>query len=261
MTLYLLSEWEINGYNDSDFECAVWDTEQNEVRCILLGSTRFAGSYSGEHIVRDNLPQDVVEAARIWLRDVYLGRLKAMDAFDRDHPDDIEVNDRVVLTKGKRGHAYTRVQDDCPKCDGSGKWVNPHNDQDVRECFACSGSGSQDRFEKVTVDGKVQWDQFEEGITGTVLWVGTFRQIYDRGYNKRGRNTLSVRVVTDDGRMFTTELSNLRLERDYTSHQELLDRAEWFSYTGKFGAVLNSRYAWDSDNPFLKALYKGDKDA
>jgi hypothetical protein len=29
----------------------------------------------------------------------------------------------------------------CPKCGGSGDWVNPNNPNDVRDCFKCRGKG------------------------------------------------------------------------------------------------------------------------
>jgi hypothetical protein len=46
--LHRLTEWEDNGYDDSDFWVSVYDDETNEVRAVLAGSTRFAGNAPGE---------------------------------------------------------------------------------------------------------------------------------------------------------------------------------------------------------------------
>lgn len=46
--LHRLTEWEDNGYDDSDFWVSVYDDETNEVRAVLSGSTRFAG-YAPDH--------------------------------------------------------------------------------------------------------------------------------------------------------------------------------------------------------------------
>lgn len=45
--LHRLTEWEDNGYNDSDFWVSVYDDEKNAVRAVLKGSTRFAGYHDG----------------------------------------------------------------------------------------------------------------------------------------------------------------------------------------------------------------------
>jgi hypothetical protein len=45
--LHRLTEWEDNGYNDSDFWVSVYDDAANEVHAVLKGSTRFAGYSDG----------------------------------------------------------------------------------------------------------------------------------------------------------------------------------------------------------------------
>jgi len=46
--LHRLTDWEDNGYNDSDFWVSVYDDEKNVVRAVLKGSTRFAGFFGGD---------------------------------------------------------------------------------------------------------------------------------------------------------------------------------------------------------------------
>jgi hypothetical protein len=45
--LHRLTEWEDNGYHDSDFWVSVYDDEKNAVRAVLKGTTRFACSGGG----------------------------------------------------------------------------------------------------------------------------------------------------------------------------------------------------------------------
>ena len=45
--LHRLTEWEDNGYSDSDFWVSVFDDESNQIRAIMSGSTRFAGYAPG----------------------------------------------------------------------------------------------------------------------------------------------------------------------------------------------------------------------
>lgn len=46
--LHRLTEWEDNGYDDSDFWVSVFDDQTNEVVAVLSGSTRFAGYAPGK---------------------------------------------------------------------------------------------------------------------------------------------------------------------------------------------------------------------
>ena len=41
----VLSEYENNGYNDSDFFAIVWDVENQCIKTVMYGTTRGAGSY------------------------------------------------------------------------------------------------------------------------------------------------------------------------------------------------------------------------
>jgi hypothetical protein len=46
--LHRLTEWEDNGYEDSDFWVSVYDDVANEVKAVLRGTTRFAGYAPGQ---------------------------------------------------------------------------------------------------------------------------------------------------------------------------------------------------------------------
>jgi len=256
MIQYLLSEWEINGYSDSDFEGAVWDTEANSVKRIMLGTTRFAAPITYDGITVGDIPEDIIVKALSWLSDAIYH-----DMWHHEHnkiacPNDVRPGDRVVLQEDRRNHKKVSIETACHKCEGTGAWVNPHNTEDVRECFACDGKGVHISFEKAPkVDGKLQWDTFKAGDAGIVTWVGTFRQIWHNGgYNRRDRHTLSVRVLMDDGRLMNCMLDQLSLEHEPDSDNVLRERANSLALKCQFGKALNPRHAWDTRNYLREQL-------
>ena len=254
MTLYLLSEWEINGYHDSDFEAAVWDTEKDCVRRIEIGSTRYAGGRGYDGIETD-IPDDILDKSIDWLAETFFYYMRLSEDSRVLEPNEIEKGQRVRLLKDKRNKAKVADTSDCWSCNGTGEWVNPRNDEDVRDCFKCNGTGEHVRYVAAPkVDGKVQWERFSAGDAGVVQWAGTFNQIYQRGYNQYGRSTISTRVLMDDGRIMNADLRDLRLDEEPATDEELQERAVRRAQGCKFGAVLNPRYAWDSRNNALSAL-------
>lgn len=250
--LYLLQSWEINGYHDSDFYGAFWDTETQTVRRIEMGSTRYA-SQGNPMLFSTELTVEIVQSAIYWLEDVVYDAMSAAASNRINRPDTISVGDKVCLTAAKKGHKYAVEHQICEKCGGSGQWVNPNYSDDVRECFGCNGAGSKLSYVKVTnpATGKPAWDMFEPGTKGTVIWVGTFNQIYANGCNKWGRNTISARILTDDNRIASVSLSQLRLDEEMPSNQSLRSKAKLYASRCTFGQMLDPRFAWDSSNPAL----------
>jgi hypothetical protein len=252
---YLLSEWEENGYHDSDFMAAVWNTETQAVESELIGTTRFAGGIDYSGIARGKIPSDILTQAVQWLEDAIFNKLKKIESDRVYKPNDIKIGDSVKLTKNHRNHAKEIKSENCRKCNGSGKWINPRNQDDKRDCFSCNGNGTHKKAVKLPkVNGKQTWDTFEAGITGKVIWSGTFRQIYKKGYNKLDRSTISTKVELTDGRVMNAPLKKLQLDETPLLDKTLRQQAESLSYNCKFGAVLSSRYAWDSKNPAYNQL-------
>ena len=46
----VISLWERNGYNDSDFYASVWDEETKSIKEYEYDTTRFAGGGSAVHL-------------------------------------------------------------------------------------------------------------------------------------------------------------------------------------------------------------------
>ncbi len=244
-----LCDWEHNGYHDSDFYMAVLNRTTGEVTKEEIGTTRFAAppEYTG---YKQELTDHDVRMALTWLEDRIYHLIRQAEHDDVLAPDSIEVGTAVILLQDHRSQAKETSVEPCLKCDGIGKWVNPRNSEDVRDCFGCEGTGERHRpGEKVRGDdGKLAHIVYPAGTVGTVCWVGTFRQIYARGYNQLDRSTISTKIELADGTAVAIPLAKLRLDKEPLSDDELRRRAHALAYHCKFGAVFGRGYAWDSKN-------------
>ncbi len=140
-----------------------------------------------------------------------------------------------------------RASEPCQKCNGSGKWINPRNSNDKRDCFACKGSGQHVGAKVKSEDGKQVWDELPAGLAGSVIDWHSFGQFYASGYNKPGRNNTTVQFAIEGGKVVRASLSKLRLDQEYKDDAYLMARAEELSYGYQFSA-LYPRHAWDSRN-------------
>lgn len=66
----IIARWEDNGYHDSDFEAAIWDSETEEMTTFLEGSTRFGGGTRVEKALGAvklyDCPEEVRDRFRAW---------------------------------------------------------------------------------------------------------------------------------------------------------------------------------------------------
>ena len=246
MANYLLGTWERNGYDDSDFYASYWDGEA--VRSMMTGSTRFAGWSADAPIHKwraelDPLTDGVLEKARLWLADLLFRLLRDAEIRAIELPNDVGRGDRVRLTAIHRNKE--RDYNDCRKCGGSGKWVNPRNADDKRDCFGCDGLGFWSRAKK---GGKLL--TLDPGIAGKVLSCVAHGTFYRNGYNKPSRFNRHVEFLTDDGRVIRAPLEKLRLDKEPMSDDELRERADAASYGYDFNRAMGMT-AWSTTNEAL----------
>jgi len=259
MAKFLLTDWEINGYDDSDFMASYYDDKSNTIGFTCYGSTRYPSAtiighntdgsttvvVDGENLLMPN--SDVVEKARLVLEENIFQRLTKSDKRLVDEP---EVED---LSKGLRVRLLTsarmqvRSTEPCTKCNGSGKWVNPRRETDVRDCFSCGGSGQHKGAKVKNEEGKQVYEVLPADLAGSVVDWNSFGQFYASGYNKPNRHNTTVQFRTDDNKVVRASLSKLRLDRDYQSPEVLRKKAKDFSFSYQFSA-LYPRFAWDTRN-------------
>lgn len=259
MAKFLLTDWEINGYNDSDFICSYYDDATKTIGFYEYGTTRFvAPSNIGINadgtttVVVDGdvlrMPTaELVEKARLVLADRIFDKLKTADRRLVDEPDvsDLVAGLRVRLTSKAR--MQLRETSSCTKCGGSGKWVNPRNDKDRRDCFTCKGSGTLVGNKLKNADGKQTYRELPAGLVGEVVEWGSFGQFYARGYNQPNRDNTTVQFRTNDGEVVRASLNKLRLNREYKDDSYLQGKSDELSFNYSFSA-LYPRFAWDTHN-------------
>lgn len=253
MTKIKLLDWEENGHHDSYFYLAVWNPETGAPEKVLTGSTAFHSVEKSEEYAVPT--PETAEQARVWLAETIFSQIRSAEARDIAAPNTVTVGERVALGTLHRSMVRLQISKLCAACGGGGKWVHPRNSADRRPCFACKGAGAvQAAGDPVKIDGKQQWERFEPGTAGTVTWVGSFRTMPTKGYNKPDRETLSTRIRFDDGRSAGIPLKKLRLDQEPTPDRVLRQRAEELSRGMNFMPLLTTYQGWATHNWAREAL-------
>jgi len=225
---YLLAEWERNGYNDSDWYDCVYDSEKDKIETVEVGTTRFPG---GPYQLRPKggytpLNGEVLERCREHLEDFIFRMNCSKERCAVLAPRKLKKGDRVRLLANHRNREKETIKVPCTKCGGTGVWVNFYRPEDRRECFGCKGTGEREKS-RAKPGGKLV--TYPIGSAGVVVWVGTFRTIYN-GYNREDRHTLSTMVRLDSGEVINVPMEKLRLDREPMGDEELRERAREQSF-------------------------------
>lgn len=237
MTLYELDSWEHNGRDDSDWYAVVYDSEKDSLDRVLTGTTRGANALHIGPAREKEIPADIKEKAILKLRDILLGMVELGEKERVFEPpiDSLVPGVRVRLTEVHRCMKKEHEATPCEKCSGSGKWTNPRNFVDKRECFACKGTGANKKNFRRAKDeqGKQVWERIEAGSTGIVVREPkSFGKFYANGYNRPDRNNSSCTVKLDDGRELNVSCHKLRLDKEPRSPEELLKIADGYARRG-----------------------------
>ena len=258
MAKFLLTDWEINGYDDSDFMASYYDDKTNTIGFTCYGSTRYPSAsvisigggptsvvVDGENLLTPNA--EVVEKARLVLEESIFTRLVAADKRLADTPDVEDLSIGLSVRLKATARMQIRETAPCQKCGGSGKWTNPRNTNDKRDCFSCKGSGQHVGAKVKNDAGKQAYRVLTIGLTGEVLDWTSFGQFYASGYNKPNRDNTTVQFRIASGEVVRASLNKLELARGYKPEAELRERAKALSFNYGFSA-LYPRFAWDTCN-------------
>ena len=265
MAKFILTDWEINGYDDSDFMCSFYDDVTNTIGFKEYGTTRFpsptmisiGGGITSVVVDGDNLLMPdaaVVEKARLVLEESIFQKLVDADKRLVDTPDVEDLKEGLAIRLTAKARMQARLTEPCQKCNGTGKWINPRNTNDKRDCFACKGSGLHVGAKRKNEQGKQVYEELPAGLSGNVVDWASFGQFYASGYNKPNRENTTVQFRLVDGNVVRASLSKMRLDRDYHPTEKLRARARDLSFNYGFSA-LYPRFAWDTSN-FAAAVAK-----
>lgn len=237
-------EWEDNKHDDSDWYVVVYDARTDELRRVLVGTTRFAFPPGTPIPGMGPMTPEMAARARLVLVEKNIRRMVHSETLRVEQPK-IETLTRGVKVRFIEAHRCAKKeasveQADCPKCDGSGSWVNPYKAADKRPCFACKSTGKVNRTTRTKVTetstrtitkgknkGQVVtktspvWEDIEAGSVGEVLGQATFGTFYRNGYNEPGRHNTTVYVRLADGREVQTPASKLRLDCERPSDKTI----------------------------------------
>lgn len=228
MTLWKLDEWEMNGRDDSDWYAVVYNDETDKLERVQTGSTRFADALHIGPPMEEPTPE-VRTKARVALAGILFRMMKHSEEIRilQPGPDQMHRGVRVRFLQPHRCMAKEKTGSPCSKCDGTGKWTNPRNAEDKRECFACKGSGQvmAAYTKKKTADGKQEWISVEKGAVGEVVFAKAYGTFYKSGYNQPNSFNTTVTIKLDDGREVRTPLNKLRLDCEIDSDEALQKKA------------------------------------
>lgn len=210
-TRILLSERERNGRDDSDWfgEFVIVDSGgEHFLATWLTGTTRAANAL--------NIAPNVALTEEAFQVACHLKQAQFETKFREEqtrqvfepNPQDLQRGTRVILQANIRNRPRVEVSCPCEKCNGSGAWVHPRIKTDVRQCFACKGTGSKIRL----VAGKHGWESFKKGLAGVTRYEP--QTFHVPCTHQLVRADYSVQIDLDDGRTVRTRITNIRLERE-----------------------------------------------
>jgi hypothetical protein len=256
---YKLMWWEDNGYHDSYFYGVSWNDEKNCLEKQSLGATAYAGGIGFDDTFLPPTPE-ILEKARKALAAIIADILLKVEERDVLEPGPEAIKAGVLLRLLHDHSFYRKESERCPKCNGTGKWINPHNEREVRVCSTCSGEGMA--FGKIFATNEKEKRIKITIQAGTVLEArgdaDFFGTQYAKGYNHPNRFNTFV-PVTYLGQRIRIPLDKLRLDRDQDSVNNIIKRAEELSFNHKYGAAFGMK-AWESDNWASALQQKIDKE-
>ena len=257
-----IGEWEHNGYDDSDWYGLVWNDTLQKAECIELGSTRYACGYVGMPKNLAPWNDGAYDRAQTWLAAQIFDVIKQADTDDVMTPS-IQALDGAKVRLSVKHISQEKDQAPCDKCGGSGKWINPRNPSDQRECFACKGLGTIISKEKVrTADGKISRQILPEGTKGEVIDLKSFGAFYRNGYNRPGRENTTAKVrLLEGGKIVSIPCDKLRLDREILTDEELMERARKLAENMNFYPLFRKGgFSMGAFNEYV-AAYKGEENA
>lgn len=193
---------EENGHDDSDWVVPVYSPDTDTVQVMDCGTTRFANALRYKVADAELLPSvAIAERVKLLLFTMYLAQYMKADESLIYAPtkECLRNGDSVVV---KIAHNARQAWSECDKCKGTGAWVNLKNEADIRDCFACYGTGAK------KAEGKGH--KTAVGVMATVSCVSEHVHYSCRSF-KRGSVTVTLRLET--GEVVRLPLQKISLTR------------------------------------------------
>lgn len=169
-------EWEHSRHDDSDWYQVVYNDETGD----LEQYTTFTTMYPCEKVTLPvTTDRKIIELANDRLADFIISSI--CDCWYEPAPGQINPGETAIIPVG----ITVGARESCPKCNGTGEWVNPKRTTDKRICFTCDGFGVGRSVEKTRLS------------SGTVVTLVSSGSVKDRA----GRES-NYYVVNHMGKLY-----------------------------------------------------------
>jgi len=242
MTLYKLDEWEHNGRDDSDWYAVVYDDEKDDVYRVETGTTRAANALNIGPKMQEPT-EEVLKKAEIAYARKLVPVVKTQEESRILFPDPTKLPKGLELRTTRRIRFQKReyVHSECKKCGGTGKWVNPFSQKDVRNCFNCNGTGQYAKSVGVTdKNGKKVWVYIQPGTVVKVRDSKSYGTFYRNGYNKPNGWNTTVSFTLPDGSEGRAKLEALRLNEPLPTDEWAEEKAMKLAKTRNFYVLFRT---------------------
>lgn len=235
-----LCHWEQNGYNDSDFYTAWYDSETDTIGADCVWTTR--GVMTGDHTDKVGIRVDASDPLLVKAYEAlekYIRKALTGDSILRYMEPDVEDLQVGLTCETTRKVKCAARADNCPKCSGTGFWVNPKNSADKRECFGCKGRGA---------NKSGGWLQIPAGTVVIVNAWDSYGKFWARGYNRPNRDNTTVTGRLVNGTVVTVKLANLKKAGEPPMEEDFREKAHALACNGQFQAATGVKCAWLSEH-------------
>lgn len=219
---FLMCEWERNGYDDSDWFAVIYDAVKDHLFVVETGTTRFADALPVSGFFETAQGTVLAQARLAWARQA-AAALAHRDEIEHQYaprPERLRVGEVFRTNKQTTCGRYVAVTKTCSKCQGAGKWVNPRNSKDVRDCLACAGQGTRtftNRLKDIKITVPV----------GTTVRLVSEPSRFTFGAPLRGM--VEILEGEDKGARFQVDVDYLRLSTTPKSEESFLEGVLSFS--------------------------------
>lgn len=235
-----LCHWEQNGHSDSDFYTAWYDSETDTIGADCVWTTR--GVMTGDHTDKVGIRVDASDPLLVKAYEAlekYIRKALTGDSILRYMEPDVEDLQVGLTCETTRKVKCAARADNCPKCSGTGFWVNPKNSSDKRECFGCKGRGA---------NKSGGWLQIPAGTVVIVNAWDSYGKFYSNGYNRPNRNNTTVTGRLVNGTVVTVKLANLKKAGEPPMEEDFREKAHALACNGQFQAATGVKCAWLSEH-------------
>lgn len=244
MALYLITEWENNHYDDSDFFAGIYDDETKKCKAVMIGTTRFAGGI--QYPENQPLTDEIVDESISWLNKSVTSDILSIHENKMEHTCYQDLFMKCEMRVNSKHRNVMFEWDSCSKClSNPGEWINPHNPKDIRICFGCNGFGIVKTKRRVKgLDGKQCWRICEPDEIGIVYkWSKNWGCVYD----KQTRYNTSCLVEFPAEKIMNVPLEKLNLILPDLTDKEVRDKMKARMRGYPFHQYLGAS-AWESRN-------------